>query len=212
VSGTGERLQAEFIYDGAKTRLLLGDGLGTVRLEQANGAIEATTTYEPFGNLLVQTGPSGTTYGFTGEQHDAATGFVYLRARYYSPSLRVFMSKDPWPGNAWQPGTLNAHVYVLNNPLQFIDPERLMGWGAAVGGAVGAMDGGAMGGACGALGGAMGGVAGALAGGMLGAACGSNKNTYDGVDGLNRQGKCGTASKAAAAGHHDQHLRRELVG
>jgi RHS repeat-associated protein len=103
--------------DGAKTRILLGDGLGTVRLEQANGAIEAATTYEPFGNLLVQTGPSGTTYGFTGEQHDVATGFVYLRARYYNPSLRIFMSKDPWPGNAWQPGTLNAYVYVLNNPM-----------------------------------------------------------------------------------------------
>ncbi|MEZ4645420.1 MAG: RHS repeat-associated core domain-containing protein [Chloroflexota bacterium] len=45
-------------------------------------------TYDPYGRLLAQTGSSGTTYGFTGEQEDAATGLMYLRARYYNPALK----------------------------------------------------------------------------------------------------------------------------
>ncbi|MBE2197139.1 MAG: RHS repeat-associated core domain-containing protein, partial [Anaerolinea sp.] len=74
------------------------DGLGSVRQEMAGGDLQTTTTYEPYGKLLVQTGTSGTTYGFTGEQEDAATGLVYLRARYYNPSLKVFISRDPFSG------------------------------------------------------------------------------------------------------------------
>jgi RHS repeat-associated protein len=62
------------------------------------GAVDSATTYEPYGRLLVRSGASGTVYGFTGEQHDGTTGLVYLRARYYNPALRVFMSPDPFPG------------------------------------------------------------------------------------------------------------------
>ncbi|MCA9993977.1 MAG: hypothetical protein KDE29_23515, partial [Anaerolineales bacterium] len=61
------------------TRVLLADGLGSARVEMVGGVVETTTTYEPYGKLLAQTGSSGTTYGFTGEQEDAATGLVYLR-------------------------------------------------------------------------------------------------------------------------------------
>ncbi len=50
--------------DGAQTRtLLLTDGLGSARQEMAGSRLETTTTtYEPYGNLLAQTGTSGTTY------------------------------------------------------------------------------------------------------------------------------------------------------
>ena len=33
-------------------------------------------------------------YGWTGEQVDSS-GFVYLRARYYAPSMGRFMQMDP---------------------------------------------------------------------------------------------------------------------
>ncbi|MCP4427818.1 MAG: hypothetical protein GY803_25325, partial [Chloroflexi bacterium] len=88
--------------DGTTTRTLLADGLGSVRMEMAAGAVETVTTYEPFGNLLARTGTSGTTYGFTGEQH---TGFLYLRARYYNPYLKAFLSRDPHPGSLGKPST-----------------------------------------------------------------------------------------------------------
>jgi RHS repeat-associated protein len=44
--------------------------------------------------LLARTGTSGTACGFTGEQHDEATGLLFLRARYYNPALRAFMGND----------------------------------------------------------------------------------------------------------------------
>jgi RHS repeat-associated protein len=109
--------------NGSEIRTLLNDGLGSVRQEMVDAAIESTTTYEPFGNLLVQTGLSGTTYGFTGEQHDAATGLVYLRARYYNPSLKLFMSRDPFPGWTTQPATQHPYTYVGNNAVNRTDPS-----------------------------------------------------------------------------------------
>ena len=111
--------------DGATTRTLLADGLGSARTEMAGGAVATVTTYEPFGNPLAQTGTSGTVYGFTGEQHDAATGLVYLRARYYAPSLRVFLSRDPYPGSSGRPATQNGYSYVSNNSVNKTDPSGL---------------------------------------------------------------------------------------
>ncbi|MCZ7670532.1 MAG: RHS repeat-associated core domain-containing protein [Chloroflexi bacterium] len=112
--------------DGAGLRLLLADGLGSVRQEMAGGAVQTTTTYDPYGKLLAQTGTSGTVYGYTGEQEDAATGLVYLRARYYNPNTNQFMSRDPWNGIMQQPQTLNGYSYVLNNSVNFTDPSGLV--------------------------------------------------------------------------------------
>ena len=67
-------------------------------------------------------GTSGTTYGYTGEQHDSATGLLYLRARYYNPALRTFMGRDSWSGNARKPQSMNGWSYVENNPVNLTDP------------------------------------------------------------------------------------------
>jgi hypothetical protein len=40
----------------------------------ADDAVEAVTTYEPYGEVLARSGESGTVYGFTGEQYDENTG------------------------------------------------------------------------------------------------------------------------------------------
>ena len=61
--------------------------------------MSSMTTYEPYGTMLMRIGSSGTVYGYTGEQEDDATGLTYLRARYYNPALRLFLSKDPYPGS-----------------------------------------------------------------------------------------------------------------
>ena len=108
--------------DGAQTRTLLTDGLGSVRQEMAGSTLETTTTYEPYGNVLAQTGRSGTTYGFTGEQFDSSTGLLYLRVRYYNPNLRLFMGRDPWRGSLWRPGSQNGYNYVSGNPVNWLDP------------------------------------------------------------------------------------------
>lgn len=109
--------------DGTGMRTLLVDGLGSVRQEMAAGAVETTSTYNPYGTLLAQTGTSGTVYGYTGEQEDSATGLVYLRARYYNPALQVFMGKDPWRGDKMRPITQHGYVYGYNSPPNFSDPS-----------------------------------------------------------------------------------------
>ncbi|HSM57843.1 MAG TPA: RHS repeat-associated core domain-containing protein [Candidatus Sulfomarinibacteraceae bacterium] len=106
---------------GVEVRTLLVDGLGSVRVEMVGSVVETATTYSPYGEVLAQTGASGTAYGFTGEQEDSATGLLYLRARYYSVELKTFMSRDPWEGTGWRPATLNYYTYVFNNPTRYID-------------------------------------------------------------------------------------------
>ena len=113
--------------DGTTTLTMLPDGLGSVRVEMQGGAVNSVTTYEPYGTLLMQTGSSGTVYGYTGEQMDRATGLTYLRARYYNPSLHRFQTKDPWAGNIYQPYTLNGFNYGNGNPVRYVDLSGLCG-------------------------------------------------------------------------------------
>jgi RHS repeat-associated protein len=108
--------------DGNATRYLLADGLGSVRVEMVDDAVATATTYEPFGNVLQQAGSRGTVYGFTGEQYDTSTEQLYLRARYYNPTLHAFMGKDPWSGNFVNPQSMNGWSYVNNNPVNLMDP------------------------------------------------------------------------------------------
>ena len=110
---------------------LLTDGLGSVRQEISAGEVAATTTYDPYGNLLNQSGGSNTPYGYTGEQHDSATGLLYLRARYYNPAQRSFMGRDPWHGNVEGPQSMNGWSYVEGNPSNLIDPTGKTAFRAA---------------------------------------------------------------------------------
>jgi len=112
--------------DGDETRYLLADGLGSVRVEMVDDAIATATTYAPFGSLLQQAGTSGTVYGFTGEQYDSSTNQLYLRARYYNPTLHTLMGKDPWSGAGSRPQSMNGWSYVDNNPISLVDPTGMV--------------------------------------------------------------------------------------
>ncbi|MGH2536182.1 MAG: RHS repeat-associated core domain-containing protein [Candidatus Promineifilaceae bacterium] len=127
---SGQPVTTTYANDILGLSQLLADGLGSVRSEMARAAVQSTITYEPYGNLLVQAGASTSVYGFTGEQEDVATGLLYLRARYYSPGLKVFASRDPWQGTVWRPanqGTLGAfcNILMLTKALYGRLPERL---------------------------------------------------------------------------------------
>ena len=111
--------------DGATTLTMLPDGLGSVQVEMLDGVVSSVTTYEPYGSILMQVGTKGTTYGFTGEQEDAATNLLDLRARYYSPHLKIFLSKDPYPGSIGKPATQNGYNYSNANPVNYTDPSGL---------------------------------------------------------------------------------------
>jgi RHS repeat-associated protein len=108
--------------DGGARRYYLHDGLGNVRAEMsAAGVLLAVRSFSPFGEPI-QGGDGGAPWGYTGEQWDDVASLLYLRARYYSPVLGRFVSKDLWRGNIRRPGALNRYQYVLNNPVNFVDP------------------------------------------------------------------------------------------
>jgi RHS repeat-associated protein len=107
-------------YDSGTWAYHLNDGLGSVRqLANPVGQVVQGYSFSPFGVPLDESG--GEPYGFTGEQWDASAGLVYLRARYYDPGVGRFVSKDPWPGDAFRPRSLASYVYVENNPCNLVD-------------------------------------------------------------------------------------------
>jgi RHS repeat-associated protein len=75
------------------------------------------------------TGDASNPYQFTGEAWDEEVELLYLRARYYQPETGRFITKDPWAGDVWRPGTLNQYAYVLDNPVNLVDPMGLNGDG-----------------------------------------------------------------------------------
>jgi RHS repeat-associated protein len=75
-------------------------------------------------------GPSDNPYQFTGRENDG-TGLYQYRARYYSPSMKRFISEDPLGLAGGDPNLLS---YVRNSPVSYTDPTGLYSVGGDTGG------------------------------------------------------------------------------
>ncbi|MCG8430499.1 MAG: RHS repeat-associated core domain-containing protein [Candidatus Omnitrophica bacterium] len=53
-----------------------------------------------------------------------ADDLLYMRARYYKPSIGRFINKDP----IGLRGGINLYGYVGGNPIRFVDPLGLVTW------------------------------------------------------------------------------------
>jgi len=105
------------------------DGLGSVRdLSDGSGTTVTTYSYDAFGEPDLTMGSADNDFLFTGEQMDAETGLIYLRARYYDPETGRFISRDPFTGFASVPPSLNRYTYGYNNPVLFADPSGKVVW------------------------------------------------------------------------------------
>lgn len=97
------------------------DQLGSTRaLTDANGAVVATYTYDPYGKLAGSTGSASNPFGYAGQYTDNETGLQYLRARYYDPSTAQFLTVDPADNL-----TGSRYGYTDGNPLNASDPTGL---------------------------------------------------------------------------------------
>jgi RHS repeat-associated protein len=106
--------------NGSEVRLF--DALGsTLGLLDTDGVLQTEYSYEPFGATTATGRTSANSLQYTGRENDA-TELYYYRARYYSPSLRRFISEDPLKIIGEE---INFHGYAGNNPINFIDPLGL---------------------------------------------------------------------------------------
>ncbi len=104
---------------------LLPDGLGSTRtLVNAQGDLGPRLTYSAFGEP-VRSPTVRTTFGYAGQQTDRLTGLQDLRARWYSPRLGRFLSRDPLLHGAPGSQGFNRYAYVANNPTNGTDPSGL---------------------------------------------------------------------------------------
>ena len=110
---------------GAVVRYYHADRRGdTVALTDASGAVTDQMGYGAYGELVARNGSSDTPFLFNGHwgvQTDG-NGLYYLRARYYHPALRRFLSEDGILGCIERPGTLNRFAYTGGDPLGRVDP------------------------------------------------------------------------------------------
>ncbi len=96
---------------------------GTNVVTSSTGAVIDRADYKPFGEFKQHIAGSNEGYFFTDQYNDSESGLYYYGARYYNPMVGRFISPD-WivPGGT-NTQAFNRYAYVLNNPLNFIDPS-----------------------------------------------------------------------------------------
>jgi RHS repeat-associated protein len=124
-------LPVESIPSSGTPTYYMQDQLGSTRLlTNSTGAVTGTYTYDPWGNITSHTGTAITPFLYAGQYQDPATGFYYLRSRWYDPVTAQFLTIDPAVSQTQAP-----YTYTSDSPLNTTDPEGLMAIAAPSGGA-----------------------------------------------------------------------------
>ena len=100
------------------------DGHGSVvNISNESGKSIKSYDYDAFGVELNKDANDTNLFRYCGEQYDNETDSIYLRARYYSPSLGRFTTEDPAKdGDNW-------YSYCAGNPVSFWDPSGYAAYG-----------------------------------------------------------------------------------
>jgi RHS repeat-associated protein len=128
------------------------DGNGNVTcLMNANQVAVAKYIYDPYGNILSQSGPlaEANLYRFSSKEFHAASGLVYYLYRLYEPDLQRWLNRDPlWSFPQIMPavsrmlaagphlriglpdvhGESALYEFLNNEPVTHIDPLGLAPW------------------------------------------------------------------------------------
>lgn len=95
-------------------------------LLNAQGAVVESYTYDSYGaptiknasGVQIASSAFGNSWMYAGRTWDAEIGLYYNRARYLSPTLGRFITRDPI-GFA---GGINLYAYTMNSPINGTDP------------------------------------------------------------------------------------------
>jgi RHS repeat-associated protein len=88
-----------------------------------NGTLVAHREFDAYGNTLAATGPmiNDFNFWFSSKYLEHETGLYYYGARYYSPELGRWPSRDPIE----EAGGANLYLFVGNSPINAADPLGL---------------------------------------------------------------------------------------
>jgi RHS repeat-associated protein len=98
-------------------------GSTSVLANSSNGLVSGSTArYHPFGAYRTTPTQTISDRQYTGHAHNDDLGLIYMNARYYVGSIGRFASADSIVPGADDPQLWNRYSFVLNNPLQYVDP------------------------------------------------------------------------------------------
>lgn len=144
-TGSMSRMLMSKTQGGAITKYIYGNGLiaqenssgyysyhydlrgSTIALTNASGTVTNTYAYDTYGTVTKKTGTLTVLFLYNGRDGVVtdSNGFLYMRARYYSPQLKRFINADVVVGSIQESPTLNRYAYVNGNPISYVDPFGL---------------------------------------------------------------------------------------
>ena len=128
----------DFFYDSNGTPLALKVGGVTyyyvtnlqgdaIQLVDSTGTAVAAYEYDPFGNIVSQTGDLAelNPLRYRGYYYDKETGLYYVSSRYYDPEIGRFINADDvdYLGAGASLTSYNLFAYCGNNPVSNVDPS-----------------------------------------------------------------------------------------
>jgi RHS repeat-associated protein len=121
----------DYLIKDNKTYRILSDHLGSPRLiiDINDGTIAQQIDYDTFGKVIFDSNPGFQPFGFAGGIYDADTGLVRFGARDYDAEIGRWTAKDPI---LFEGGDTNLYGYVVNDPVNFVDPIGLFRWGTFI--------------------------------------------------------------------------------
>ncbi|MBL7557369.1 MAG: hypothetical protein JNM24_16190 [Bdellovibrionaceae bacterium] len=121
----GEKINMpDLMITGGQEYRVVSDHLGTPRqvINLTTGAVDSKLNVDEFGNFLSIEGTERLPFRFAGGLWDADSKLLRFGARDYDPTIGRWISKDPI---LFRGGDTNLYGYVMNDPINFIDPRGL---------------------------------------------------------------------------------------
>jgi RHS repeat-associated protein len=114
----------DYMLKNGNTYRILSDHLGSPRLvvDISDGSVAQRMDYDAFGNVIFDSNPGFQPFGFAGGIYDSDIKLTRFGARDYDAQTGRWTSKDPI---LFTGGDANLYGYVLNDPINFIDPYGL---------------------------------------------------------------------------------------
>jgi RHS repeat-associated protein len=101
---------------------LWGDLVAT---SSPTGAYSPAPLIDAFGDMFAGVRQTYDWNGAWGYRNEALTGGLQkVGVRWYDPTVGRFLQQDPWLGDIYEPLTLNAYGYCVNDPVNAVDPSR----------------------------------------------------------------------------------------